>query len=105
MAELKQIDALRKQNKDLLKKLKKQTEKLHQLTLSWPDEKDKSQRSEYEAFTVESVFLTERNGAQSPRVGRPSMARASPSSPTAVKTINISGQNIKLPIPLNDDVF
>ncbi|XP_051769265.1 migration and invasion-inhibitory protein [Ctenopharyngodon idella] len=94
MAELKQIDALRKQNKDLLKKLKKQTEKLHQLTPSWPDEKDKSQRSEYEAFTVESVFLTERNGAQSPRVGRPSMARASPSSPTAVKTINISDEQL-----------
>lgn len=84
MAALEQIDALRKQNKDLLKNLKKQSEKLHQLTLSWPDEKDKSHRSEYEAFTVGSVFLTERNGAE-----------PLPSSPTALKTIKISGQNIK----------
>ncbi|ROI16355.1 Migration and invasion-inhibitory protein [Anabarilius grahami] len=83
MAALEQIDALRKQNKDLLKNLKKQTEKLHQLTLSWPDEKDKSRRSEYEAFTVGSVFLTERNGAQ-----------PSPSSPTALKTIKISDEHV-----------
>lgn len=94
MAALQQIDALRKQNKDLLNNLKKQTEKLHQLTLSWPDEKDKSCRSEYDEFTVGSVFLTERNGAQ-----------PSPSSPTALKTIKTSGQNIKLRIPLKHDVF
>ncbi|KAK9966848.1 hypothetical protein ABG768_003936 [Culter alburnus] len=83
MAALEQIDALRKQNKDLLKNLKKQSEKLHQLTLSWPDEKDKSHRSEYEAFTVGSVFLTERNGAE-----------PLPSSPTALKTIKISDEQV-----------
>lgn len=87
MAALEQIDALRKQNKDLLKKLKKQTEKLHQLTLSWTDEEDQSHRSVYEAFTVGIVPrrapLTERNGA-----------RASPSSPSAVKTVIISDEQL-----------
>lgn len=83
MAELEQIDALRKQNKDLLKKLKKQTEKLHQLTLTWPDE-------EHEALTVGSLPprapLTEINGARA--------ARASPSPPTAEKTIKTSDEQL-----------
>ncbi|KAK7127436.1 hypothetical protein R3I93_020121 [Phoxinus phoxinus] len=86
MAALEQIDALRKQNKDLLKKLKKQTKKLHQLTLSWPDEEDQSHRCVYEAFTVGIVPrrapLTERN-----------RARASPSSPTE-DTVIISDEQL-----------
>ncbi|XP_077060237.1 migration and invasion inhibitory protein [Siphateles boraxobius] len=90
MAALEQIDALRKQNKDLLKKLTKQSEKLHQLTLSWPDEEEQSHRSVYEAFTVGIVPrrapLTERNGARA--------ARASPSSPTTVKTVIISDEQL-----------
>ncbi|KAL0180717.1 hypothetical protein M9458_023123, partial [Cirrhinus mrigala] len=71
MAEFGQIDALRKQNKDLLDKLKKQSEKLRQLTLSCPNKVDKSQISVYESLTAESVPcrapLTERNGAQPQR--------------------------------------
>jgi len=98
MAALEQIDGLRKQNKDLLKKLKKQTEKLHKLTLSWPDEEDQSHRSVDKAFNVEIVPrrapLTERNGARA--------ARAS-SSFSSQKTVKISGQNIKLLIPINND--
>ncbi|XP_056111273.1 uncharacterized protein miip [Rhinichthys klamathensis goyatoka] len=90
MAALEQIDGLRKQNKDLLKKLKKQTEKLHKLTLSWPDGEDQSHRTVYEAFNVGIVPrrapLTERNGARE--------ARASPSSPTAEKTVKISDEQL-----------
>lgn len=98
MAALEQIDGLRKQNKDLLKKLKKQTEKLHKLTLSWRDEEDQSHRSVYEAFNVpRRAPLTERNGARA--------ARASLSSPTAENNVQISGQNIKLLIPINDYVW
>ncbi|CAM4731494.1 unnamed protein product [Leuciscus chuanchicus] len=87
MAALEQIDGLRKQNKDLLKKLKKQTEKLHKLTLSWPDEEDQSHRSVNEAFNVGIVPsrapLTERNGA-----------RAARASPTAEKTGQISDEQL-----------
>ncbi|XP_073682408.1 uncharacterized protein miip [Garra rufa] len=83
MAEFGQVDALRKQNKDLLDKLKKQREQLRQLTLLRPDKVDISHRSVNKAFTGESgphrAPLTERNGEQPQRV----------SLSTTVKTFNI----------------
>ncbi|XP_067287252.1 migration and invasion-inhibitory protein isoform X2 [Pseudorasbora parva] len=82
MAAVEQIDSLRKRNKDLLRKLKKQTEKLHQLTLSWP-------KDEYEAFTAGSLPprspLTEINGARA--------TRALP-SPIAEQTIKTSDKQL-----------
>ncbi|KAK2874837.1 hypothetical protein QQF64_003050 [Cirrhinus molitorella] len=91
MAEFEQVDALRKQNRDLLDKLKKQSEQLRRLTVSCPDKVDKSYRSVYEAFTTERVQrrtpLTERNRTQ-PR-------RASPSTTvTAAKTVKIPDEQL-----------
>lgn len=66
MAELEQLEALRRQNKDLLEKLKKQAEKLHELKLSLPDDEAARQSSVFEAFIGSNgqclAPLTERNG-------------------------------------------
>ncbi|XP_073732450.1 migration and invasion-inhibitory protein [Misgurnus anguillicaudatus] len=76
MAELEQLEALRRQNKDLLEKLKKQAEKLHELKLSRPDEEVGRQSSVCEAFNGSNVSgqclapLTERNGEKVTAAGR-----------------------------------
>ncbi|XP_051529490.1 migration and invasion-inhibitory protein [Myxocyprinus asiaticus] len=95
MAEIVQLDALRKRNKDLLEKLQKQTEKLSQLTLSRPDEEAKRQNSVCEAFTGGSdqrrTPLTERNGDVT--AARASLAGASFSkAKTAMKTTKTSDE-------------
>ncbi|TRY76146.1 hypothetical protein DNTS_031478 [Danionella cerebrum] len=69
MAALGHIEALRKKNRDLLNKLRKQTEKLQQITFVLPYHEDGSQKSELsEVFTVGSDegrgSLTERSGQQ-----------------------------------------
>uniref|UniRef100_A0A8C1IJW3 Migration and invasion inhibitory protein n=1 Tax=Cyprinus carpio TaxID=7962 RepID=A0A8C1IJW3_CYPCA len=92
MAAFEQIDALRKQNKYFLRKLKKQTEQLRQLTLSCPDKVDETHSSVYEAFIAESgphrAPLTERNGAQPPRASLSTAA-------TTTKTPKTPGQSVK----------
>ncbi len=100
MAEFTQIDALRKQNKYLLDKLEKQTDKLRQMTLSCPDKGDKSHSSGYGESGPYRAPLTERNGAQPPRAG------ASLSTPkTAAKTVKKSGQNIQIKAPRSLKTF
>ncbi|XP_052465235.1 migration and invasion-inhibitory protein isoform X1 [Carassius gibelio] len=81
-----QIDALRKRNKDLLHKLEKQSEQLHQLTLSCPDKVDEKHSSVYEAFIAEGgphrAPLTERNGAHPPRASLSTAASAARTTKT-----------------------
>ncbi len=94
MAEFTQIDALRKQNKYLLDKLEKQTDKLRQLTLSCPDNGHKCHSSGYGESGPHRAPLTERNGAPPPP-----RAGASPSTPnTAAKPVNKPGQNILIKV-------
>lgn len=87
MAEFTQINALRKQNKYLLDKLEKQTDKLRQVTLSCPDKGGKSHSSGYGERGPHRAPLTERNGAHPPSAG------ASLSTPkTAAKTVKKSDE-------------
>lgn len=92
MAAFEQIDALRKQNKYFLRKLKKQSEQLRQLTLSCPDKVDETHSSVYEAFIAESgphrAPLTERNGVQPPRASLSTAAKTT-------KTPKTPGQSVK----------
>lgn len=80
MAELEQLEALRRQNKHLLEKLTKQAEKLHELKPSRRDEEVAGQSSVCEVFTGSSgkirAPLAERNGDLTV-TGRASVARAS----------------------------
>ncbi|XP_016296964.1 migration and invasion-inhibitory protein-like [Sinocyclocheilus anshuiensis] len=91
MAAFEQIDALRKQNKSFLHKLKKQTEQLRQLTLSCPDKVDEKHSSVYEAFIAESgphrAPLTLRNRAQPPRASLTTPATAAKTSKTPDKRL------------------
>ncbi|XP_056324322.1 migration and invasion-inhibitory protein [Danio aesculapii] len=81
MAALNKLDALRKKNRDLLEKLKKQSEKLHQMIISDSQEEDRNLSSVCELFTAP---LKEKNGEQPP------LASAS----TAWKTIQTSDEQL-----------
>ncbi|XP_056591127.1 migration and invasion-inhibitory protein [Triplophysa dalaica] len=95
MADLKQLEDLRRQNKRLLEKLTKQAAKLHESKLSRPDEGIAGQSSVCEAFTGCSgqcrAPLAERN--RDPTVtGRASEARASYKPKTKLETFKTPGE-------------
>ncbi|XP_689123.2 migration and invasion-inhibitory protein isoform X2 [Danio rerio] len=84
MAALEELDALRKKNRDLLEKLKKQSEKLHQMIISDSQEVDRNLSSVCEGFTLNRAPLKEKNGEQPPRA----------SASTARKTIQICDEQL-----------
>ncbi|XP_057218395.1 uncharacterized protein LOC130571448 isoform X2 [Triplophysa rosa] len=106
MAELKQLEALRRQNKRLLEKLTKQAEIVHESKLSRPDEEVAGQSSVCEVFTGCSgqrrAPLAERNGDLTV-TGRASVARASYKPKTKLETFKTPGERFdgdgKVPMP------
>lgn len=97
MADLKQLEDLRRQNKRFLEKLTKQAEKLHESQLSRPGEGVAGQSSVCEAFTGCSgqcrAPLAERNRDQTV-TGRASEARASYKPKTKLETFKTPGKKV-----------
>ncbi|KAA0707501.1 hypothetical protein E1301_Tti016366 [Triplophysa tibetana] len=107
MADLKQLDDLRRQNKRLLEKLTKQAEKLHESKLSRPVEGLAGQSSVCEAFTGCSgqsrAPLAERNRDLTV-TGRASVARASYKPKIELETFQTPGERFDgdRKVPLSD---
>lgn len=105
MAELEQVEALRRQNKHLLEKLKKQAEKLHELKLSRPNEEVAGQSSVCEAFTGSSgrrgAPLAERNGdpTVTGRAGRASLYKPKTKLETFITPGERFDGDCKVPMP------